>query len=252
MGKVNEKKKKREKMAEGRMSMPSQKKRGRRPGHKAGMRRLTNKGKKHIGKFPSAKNRRPVWYESLLERDFIFLLEFDPEVVAYREQPIKLTFCLDDKKRTYTPDFLLERAGGRKQLVEVKPKIKADSPEMKRFFRKVSHEFSKFDYDFAVATDDFIRAEPRLGNLRLLHRYSRTSMGPGHVIELRRFFELRVDHTLGQLGDHFTRAGFPRQISFVALAHGYVKADINIPFGDNTRLSPSPKVFELGTLEDRS
>ena len=33
---------------------------------------------KNIGKFSSVKTGRVAWYESLLERDYMYLLDFDP------------------------------------------------------------------------------------------------------------------------------------------------------------------------------
>jgi hypothetical protein len=35
-----------------------------------------------IGKFPSIKLNRMVGYESLIERDFIYLLDFDPAALC--------------------------------------------------------------------------------------------------------------------------------------------------------------------------
>ena len=55
-----------------------------------GARKITNRGsKKVIGKFPSLKMNTTIWWESQLERDYIYLLEIDPDVTAYQGQP----FC---------------------------------------------------------------------------------------------------------------------------------------------------------------
>src|SRR4029453_16883780 len=46
-------------------------------------------------------------FESSLERDFLLLLDFDPNVECFEEQPIKILYQ-DDTSRlhTYTPDVL--------------------------------------------------------------------------------------------------------------------------------------------------
>ncbi|MBX9256270.1 hypothetical protein H1Q63_20465 [Desmonostoc muscorum CCALA 125] len=63
-------------------------------------RKITNTGtKKNIGRFFSFKMRSLVWYESLNERNYMYLLEIDPDVVSYKTQPFKISYILDDKVR---------------------------------------------------------------------------------------------------------------------------------------------------------
>lgn len=55
-----------------------------------------------------SKANGPAAYESTLERDFITLLEFSPEVEAFEVQPVTLEWCDDsNKQRRYTPDTLV-------------------------------------------------------------------------------------------------------------------------------------------------
>ena len=84
------------------------------------VRRLTNGGRKNIGKFPSIKNGEMVWWESLLERDYFYLLEIDPDVVRYDSQPLKIRYYLDAEPHKYTPDVRVYRQNGVKEIVEVK------------------------------------------------------------------------------------------------------------------------------------
>ena len=46
-----------------------------------------------------------VHCEGWIERDFTYLLEFDSMVMSYEEQPCKISYIFDQKKRFYTPDF---------------------------------------------------------------------------------------------------------------------------------------------------
>ncbi|MGQ4648881.1 hypothetical protein [Lyngbya aestuarii] len=56
-------------------------------------RKITNAGnRKVIGKFPSLKMNAVIWWESQLERDYIYLLEIDPEVLSYGEQPLTISY----------------------------------------------------------------------------------------------------------------------------------------------------------------
>jgi hypothetical protein len=56
----------------------------------------------------SRKNERLVASESSLERDFLVLLEFDPTVERYEEQPVRIDYVdAEGRRRTYTPDVLV-------------------------------------------------------------------------------------------------------------------------------------------------
>lgn len=61
------------------------------------------------GKFPSFKTNRVHQHESTLERDFLYLLEYDVLVKTFSEQPFKILYTNEKgKKASYTPDFLVE------------------------------------------------------------------------------------------------------------------------------------------------
>lgn len=73
-----------------------------------------------IGQQPFIPGSRAVWHESTLERDFITLSRFDPEVLGIEEQPVVIRWN-DDHGRLhrYTPDFRVLRPS-RTDIVEVK------------------------------------------------------------------------------------------------------------------------------------
>ena len=56
---------------------------------------------KNIGKFSSVKTGRVAWYESLLERDYMYLLDFDPCVTFWHEQPLRLRYTFAGKTHFY-------------------------------------------------------------------------------------------------------------------------------------------------------
>ena len=83
--------------------------------------------KSHIsvtGYFSSYKNKRQINFESKLEHDFYLLLEFDETVKNYQEQPFKVYYIYQDKKRKYTPDTLVNYIDSTQKIFEVKPMIK--------------------------------------------------------------------------------------------------------------------------------
>ncbi len=119
---------------------------------------------------------KPVQFESSLERDFIYLLEFNSNVKFYLEQPLEIKFeDLEGKKRKYTPDFIVEYFDGKIELIEIKYKSvlisKRDELEVK--FDAAKKFCKKNKFEFKVITDEYIRneKESELINYKFLSRY---------------------------------------------------------------------------------
>jgi TnsA endonuclease N terminal len=123
------------------------------------------------GKFPSLKNERMVHWESQLERDAIFLFEYSAAVHSYREQPFTTFYVIDDRTYRYTPDFELTFVDQSKLVVEVKPALKMEQPEIRRKFDRVGEHFEAKGQKFRVLTDLEIRQQQLLENLKLVQRY---------------------------------------------------------------------------------
>jgi hypothetical protein len=80
-----------------------------------------------VGYFKSYKNNKQLAFESILERDFFTLLEFQNSVVAYEEQPLKIQYKLKAKNTRYTPDVLVTYNDGSQKIFEVKYQSDIDS-----------------------------------------------------------------------------------------------------------------------------
>jgi hypothetical protein len=166
-----------------------------------------------------------VWYESHLERDFIYLTEFDKDVIQYREQPFKVQYLLDGKRLHYFPDFLLERKS-KKQIIEIKPQAKVEKSDFVRFSKVMTNHLAKEGYEYLVVTDTTIRLQPRLSNIKLLWRYARLSITTKHKIMLYKLFEnsaqlsfMKICLCLGQKKEQ-------RDLVYALLFHGYLITDI--------------------------
>ena len=60
------------------------------------------------GLVPNSRTQAMTAFESTLERDFLLLLDFDPDVEFYEEQPLKITYHDEaGQRRTSTPDVLV-------------------------------------------------------------------------------------------------------------------------------------------------
>lgn len=119
-----------------------------------------------------------IHWESQLERDAVYLFEFSPGVVAFREQPLTTYYTLDGKTRRYTPDFEVILGAGEAVLIEIKPASKLLDPHESRRFRRIKEHFADHGRAFRLLTDREIQQPVLLENLRLLMRSRRTPPSP--------------------------------------------------------------------------
>ncbi|MEI8572875.1 transposase [Methylomonas sp. LW13] len=147
--------------------------RGRQPDgdvHKRARNVITPSGGIVRGKFPSRKNGRMVHHEGLLELEAIYLFEASPNIVRYREQPVTLHYPDGAKLRRYTPDFELVLTTGEIVLIEVKPVSSLGHDDVQHKLNCVAEHMRRSKMPFVILTDEVIRQEPRLSNLRWVLR----------------------------------------------------------------------------------
>lgn len=193
-------------------------------------------GKKFIGKFASFRLNAIVWFESLLERDFLYLLEFDhSDVLSFHAQACRLYYRLDGKSRIYTADFYVVRKES-KQVVEVKPEAKAREPEYLELFRIAAEACEKQGLEFRVVTDAEIRLEPRLDNVKLLLKYQRTPIHAQHRILCHEFFAGKSAASLAEVAAFFAAKGVGRQTVYSLIRWGVIRFDLMTPLDDDSAL----------------
>lgn len=130
------------------------------------------------GYFASRKAGRPVAFESRLERDFYILLESDPDVVAFVEQPVTIEFRGRQRARRYTPDARVTFRDGLTQLVEVKYVVDIAALDAKeRLDMDEAHDAARAycearSWRFVLRTDRDILG-PRLDRAHALRAFAR-------------------------------------------------------------------------------
>lgn len=135
---------------------------------------VTRSGKRFRGKFPSRKLNRMVHWESTLERDAILHFEYHPLLVSYQEQPsIEIYYDKEGAQHRYFPDFRLDFQDGRELYVEVKPARVLATRLVREKLQSVAKRFEEQGRHFRVITEDDIRREPLLSNLKSIHLSSK-------------------------------------------------------------------------------
>lgn len=137
-------------------------------------------------------------FESPLERDFIALLEFSPDVASYEVQPVKIEWMdARGKPRCYRPDVRVDFCDELKRppwLYEVKCRedLCAHWDELRPKFRQAIRYARKQSWVFHLVSDLEIRT-PYLANARFLLGYRNRAI-PEALVEAMMY----ASKTLGE------------------------------------------------------
>jgi hypothetical protein len=171
-----------------------------------------------------------IYCESPLERDLACLLELDPDVLAFQEQPVRLEYVLDGTPHWHVPDFAIRRSASR-ELVEVKPSRKAADPVIAARTAALVHSLAPEGIRYLVLDEASIRAQPRLKNIKLLLRYRGTDL-PESAREAaidavhREGLTLSIDE-LARLVPKLGRTGV-----YALIGQGVLLTDLSVPLGE--------------------
>ena len=95
-----------------------------------------------------------VYYESLLERAILTLLDFDSDVEAVAAQPFELRLPAGGRRRVrHVPDFFVLRRFGRPELVDVSPERLLGRPERAESFTLTERACDVLDWSYTVMTE---------------------------------------------------------------------------------------------------
>ena len=188
-----------------------------------------------------------VMWESQLERDYIYFLEIDPDVVAYYEQPFTIAYDSLDKRKKYTPDFLVERNNFR-QIVEVKPESKINDFQIGQRFRQAASFCLTHNLEFAIFTEKTIRVQPRLNNIKLLYKYARVAVPWQIYDDCLNYFNLVKSSTILEAETALRVKKITYSYLLKLLWSGFLLTDMmrSITSQSLVQLSPSAIAYQTG------
>jgi hypothetical protein len=122
-------------------------------------------------KYPSWKMGRMIEAESEPEMNAFRLLDVDPTVTAFYEQPLRVRYRLDGTEHAHYPDILVERLTGpmcerrqTKELWEVKTCANAADPEVEARTRFLESVLPQHGYEYRLVLAEDVAGQPRLTN----------------------------------------------------------------------------------------
>ncbi|MFI6742722.1 TnsA-like heteromeric transposase endonuclease subunit [Nonomuraea sp. NPDC050451] len=133
-----------------------------------------NKGDRSFpGWYYAATTGDHVGYESWLERDWLILLDFTPDVVGIASQPFWLHWREGEEARRHAPDYFVRLADGRARVVDVRAEDQVDERTAEAF-AATERACSAVGWEFVhVGVPDPVF----MANLRWLARYRHQRCG---------------------------------------------------------------------------
>ena len=191
-----------------------------------------NRGyKQTVGNFSSCKMGTSVWYNSLLQKDFMYWLEFDPDVLSFATPAVTVDYYSNGKPKSYAPDFQVVRHT-KNQIIEVKPKKKVESDEYRHLYQILSDFYEETAWALIVLTESEVQREPLLSNIKLLYRYARENFSINEYRDCLEVVRSQAPASLTEIGQALDDLQIRRNVLFKLLFH---------------RLLPSrQKIIELG------
>ena len=219
------------------------------------VRKVNNWGGNIIGSFSSLKMKKGVKYESTIERDFLYHLEYDPTVITYHAQPMIITAIdTEGKERTYIPDFQVVRTH-RKEIVECKPEGLLDLPHTRQQIQVGEAWADANNHSFIIVTDTDLRKDHFLANVKLLWRYSRLTVPTGMVASCIAYLKTQpagssfedITRFLASIASASEMQQSHKQAPFVysMLFHHILRADLTNLIKPTTVLGLPPSLSEV-------
>jgi hypothetical protein len=197
---------------------------------------VTRSRARSTGKYPSWKMGRMIQWESTPELNAFRLLDSDPMVIRFSEQPCEIAYLQDGVVRGHFPDILVEYVD-RKELWEVKLESEAVKPEIV-VRTALLGDLTTWGYDYKVVVAEELASQPRLKNAMKLHHFGglRAVTPAEHEsirLEFKRSPELVwSDACRGAYGPR------GREILCRLALEGVLKVDRTAPWTDATRFHP--------------
>lgn len=170
-------------------------------------RQITLRHRYLSGRVATSKGMGPQAFESMLEQDFLLLLEFNASISRYASQPITIRWQTDGKNRRYTPDVLVEYTKFmmarnpylRPTLFEIKPEeiLRRDWQKLKPRYQAATKWARSHDCRFRIITEKHIQT-PYLRNVKFLLQFGKNRfrfvdsdvIGRNQAVLRTRLFEL--------------------------------------------------------------
>jgi hypothetical protein len=179
---------------------------------------------------------RMLQWESVNELLAFRLLDCDPEVKRFNEQPCEIVYVQDGVTHSHIPDILVEM-DGLKQLWAVKPESEALRPAIAARSALLAKHLPRWGYSYRVVVGQDLAKQPRLSNASMLLCFGRAAVTERNQEFIRLI--LRCQNSL-LWSEACSGAYGPkgREILCGLALRGLLTIDMSAPWSPSTRFSP--------------
>ena len=130
------------------------------------------------GSIPSKKpTHHMVHYQGLLQRAYVYLLEYDDQVQSYEERPFSISYRISNQISHYTPDFRVIWKHQRPRLITCRTSAATNAPTFLPCLTATQLWCQQHQHDFALITEVTLRSQTvLLSNLEMLAVHSFSSI----------------------------------------------------------------------------
>ena len=104
-----------------------------------------------------------------------------------------------------------------------------------------SHLERDYIYFLEIVTDEMIRVEPRLSNIKILYKYSKIQYSLEHLKTCKKYLQELEPITISQALKVIQPFGFNRQIIFRLIFEGFLQTDLMKPICSSSLIQITPK-----------
>jgi len=120
-----------------------------------------------------------IQWESLNELHAFRLLDCDPQVTAFHEQPCEIVFVQNGEVRRHYPDVCVETRDS-KELWEIKPESEASRAEIVARTTLLSNALRQYGFTYRLVLAHDLARQPRQHNANILLRHGRRAPTEGN------------------------------------------------------------------------
>jgi hypothetical protein len=211
------------------------------PGQMRARKVVSRSNARSTGKYPSWKMQRMIHWESINELNAFRLLDCDPNVTSYCEQPCQIVYVLDGVERVHYPDILVTTTGGQ-QLWEVKLRSNASEPEILARTAFLSCTLPRWGYEYRTVFGEDLARQPRLNNANLLLRLGKRAVNDCEWEGVRRTLAEQGELVWSEAtsGNYGAKG---REILLSLVLRGVLTIDMDSPISSVTEFVPKNGSF---------
>lgn len=141
-----------------------------------------------------------IHWESSHELNAYRLLDANPAVVSFHEQPLVIRFILNGVEHRHYPDVLIN-IGATRELWEIKPASDAAVPDVVARTRFLERKLPDRGFTYRMVIGEDLAMEPRLSNVLTLLKHGRQQISLTEHEQVRLVFQSEKEITWASAED---------------------------------------------------